>query len=104
MLPAVVGFTRDRGDHSGALSLSSCSAGVVVFIVVRPGGRRVHTGSLGSLGLRPEGRRVHPGSLGYWGCALRVGGSIRQVHPGSLGSLGCLLGVVGFIQVHWGAF
>ena len=93
---------------------------------MRPGGRRVNSGSLGSL-------TVHPGTLDSLGCVLLVEPFSRDrwVHWGApwgssgssgvawvtgvrnrgrcdnsgwLGSLLCALGVVGFIRVcrfHW---
>ena len=105
--------------HWGAHLGSSGSSGVAVLIGVRPGGRRVRPGSLGSLRctlevvrcrwvnwgahwgswgpsnvartieLRPGGRRVSLGLLEYW-CS--PWGS-----SGSLGSLGCAMGVLGYV-------
>ena len=105
--------------HLGVLS---GSFGVVGFIHLRPGCRRVHSGSLGSFGCAPvvvcfiRGREVHSGapgcrrvhfvSLGSFWCALGVVRFIsgRSVHFGafwgSLGSLGVVVGVIAFIPVH----
>ena len=59
--------------------------------------------------MRPSGRWIHPGSLGS---SLSLGSLLsapegvgymrgRWVNPGSLSSLGCSLGVVEFIRVRW---
>ena len=68
-------------------------------------------GVFGFTRVRPEGRWVHAGSLGSLRFALRVVGFIRglcvstrlctagrSVHPGSLGSLTFSFCVVGIIQ------
>ena len=100
--------------------MGSCD--VVGFTRVRPGGRWVLSGSLGSLGcgvgliLSPwvhfcalsvslsssvvigfSLRWDHPG---LWGFILVQRGG-RWVFPESLGSLVCAQGVVGFIRDHW---
>ena len=56
-------------------------------------GRRVHQGSLGSLGCALVSLRSS-GDAGFMG--VRNGG--RQVQPGSLVSLGCAPGFVGLIR------
>ena len=132
-----------------------CSSAIAGFIVVHPGGRSVRwvawcaywgllgtSGVTGFMGVRPWGRLVHQGLLGSLGCVLKVvvfiwcapwvNGFIRvryvywgaplglsglsgiagfigvctggrRFHQGSLRSLGYALGVVGFILGHWGA-
>ena len=105
--------------------MSSGSYGIAEFIGVRPGGRRVRSGSLrgarwglsgsigvarfirvslvsfGVIGVRPEVRRVRSGSMGSLGCALAdIGiGSLggRPVRSRSLGSFVCALGDVRFV-------
>ena len=83
------------------------SSGSSWVIVMRPGFRRVHTGSLGSLGcvLRVWGAL---GSLVSSGVAevIRVRSVFRPVHPRSLGLLGCAIMFIRFMEcrwVHWGA-
>ena len=57
------------GSPWGTLGLS----GVSWFIGVRPGGRQVHPGCLGSsCGVRHGNHWVHMGTLGLSGCALGV--------------------------------
>ena len=85
-------------------------SGMVVFTRVRAGCRRVHSGSLDSLGCTLVvvgfiwGRRVHLcprwGSFGSSGVVefTRVRAEGRWVHPGSLGSF---LWVVWFIRDRW---
>ena len=118
----------DRVVHQGSLGSLKCVLVVVrfiqclwIFIGVRPGGRWVHPGTLGSPGsplgvvglileMRPVGRRVHPGWLGApWGSSgssavnefIRVRPVVLRVHPGSLDSLGCAFVLVGFMQSRW---
>ena len=88
--------------------MSLGSSGVVKFTLVHPGGRWVHSGSLGSLrftlGVVAFTQVRHSGSL--WRSLgsssaveftrVRPGG--HWVHPGSLGSFGFSLGVIGFIR------
>ena len=68
------------------------------------------SGSSAIIGVRHGGRRVHPGSVGSLGCALAGSSGIagfigvRRDHQGSLLSLGCALVVVGYMRgrlVHW---
>ena len=67
---------------------------VVVFIRARPGNRRVHSGSLGSLGFvfGSSSSCVHLGalcgSLSSFGRALRVVGFIRARRLVNFGSMG----------------
>ena len=75
-----------RQVHPGSLGSLMCALGVVGFIR----GRWVHWGA-------PWGRRIYPGSLDSMVCALGSSGSSavvrftgmrperRRVHPGSLG-------------------
>ena len=113
------------GSLGSLRGLSGSFAAFVGFIRAGPGGRRVHSGSLGSFGPalavlgvimvrqarpwrgrvhweRPVGRRVH---LSFFEHAFGVVGSLRSlpgdrgVHSGWLGTFGRALGVVGFIQV-----
>ena len=96
--------------------------GVDGFILARPGGRRVHSGSLGAFGRAiavvgiirvglvhagaPWGRWVHSGWLGSFGCALvALSASFvdvgfiparpggHRIHSDSSGSFGRALGV-----------
>ena len=77
----VVGFTWVRGVESGAPWWSLGSSGRAVGVVgARPGGRRDHSGSLGSF-------ECHQGAVGLI--------QIRWVHSGGA------LGVVVFIWVRW---
>ena len=65
----VVGFIRGRWVYSGAPWGSSGSFGIVGFIRVFPGGRCVHSRSLGSFRCAlavPGGHRVHSESLAPW--------------------------------------
>ena len=118
------GGVRFRWVHRGVLGfwvqwgapwVSSCSLGFVRFIVVRPAGRRIHSGSFGSL-WRTLGvvmyirvGWVHRGAP--WGSSDSVlfGGFIvvcPGVRSGSLDSVQCGMGVVGFVRgrwVQWGA-
>ena len=106
--------------HSGVPWGAMGSSGVVGFTRVRPGGRRVHPGSLDSLTcalrfVRFIWRRwVYSCVLSSIVCALGVVGFTRvfpgdgwvssrgrRVHPGSLGSLTCALSFVGFIWGGW---
>ena len=64
---------------------------------MRPGGRWVHPGLLGSLGTAVV-------VFGFFRCSTRVRPGGRWVHPVSRGSLGCVLDVVGFISdAPWGS-
>ena len=56
----IVGFIRGRWVHRGAPWVSSSSSRVAGFI-----------------GVRPEGRSIHPGLLGSSRYTLRVAGLIR---------------------------
>ena len=64
-------------------------------------------GFLGFILVRPGGRWVHSGSLESFGCAVGVVGFIlgRWVHSGAtwalFASFGCNLGVSGFIRFRW---
>ena len=99
--------------------MSLGSFGVVEFIRVHPGGRWVHSGSLGSFGCSLVvvvfilGRRDRLVSLGsfcvvgfVWG-SFRVVGFVRVhpggrwVHSGSFGSFKFALGVGGFVRKRW---
>ena len=118
----VVGFIRSRCVHSGAPWGTSDPLEGVGFIQVHPGGRWfiggrwVHRGSLGSLGViwfirvRLAVCRVHSVSLyaplvssGSFGVVrfiwVRPGG--RRINSATLGSFGCSLGVVGFLRGRW---
>ena len=105
--------------------MGSCA--VVVFTWVRPGGRWIHQGSLGSLGfafgvvvlirgcwIHSSSRWGSLGSSGFVGFTRVRAGVVgfnpvragsRWVHPGSLSSLlgvvGCALWVVGFMRGRW---
>ena len=61
------------------------------------------SGVVGFTRVRPGGRRVHPGSLGSLTCALRFVGFIwrRWLYSCALSSIVCALGVVGFIRGRW---
>ena len=85
----VIGSIRVRSVHLGT-ALGSGSFAFVVFILARPSGRRVHSGSFG-YSWAPWG------SFGF--ILARTGG--RQVHSGWLFSFGRALGVVWFIHVRW---
>ena len=99
--------------HSGAPWLLSGSFGVVGFIQVRPGCRRIHSWALGSfcctLGVVAfiGGRWVQSATLDLFVCALVVVGFIRgrSIHSGAQWVSLRLFGDVGFIQVrpggHW---
>ena len=102
------GASMGRRVHLGSLSSLWCALAIVWFIP----GFWVHWGEswvwLGSFGVAgfivvcPGGRRDHPGSLSELG--VYRGG--RRVHPGSMRSLACAQGVVGFFSglwVLWGA-
>ena len=81
-----------------------------MFTGVRPGGHRVHSGSVGSLECALDVVGVIRVDLDH--CSAHMGASrlsgvagftgvhlhSRRVHPGSLGSLECALGVAGLIQ------
>ena len=110
--------------HWGAPWVSSGSLGFVRFIAVRPAGRRIHAGSLGSL-WRTLGvvvyirvGWVHWGAPWGWSDSVLFGGFIvvcpvvrsgsldsvqcgRRVRTGSLGSVACVLGVVRFVRGRW---
>ena len=92
--PGVVGFIRCRRVYLGVLWGSSCTSWDAVFVGVRPGGRRVHPGSIGSLE-RVVGISGSSGIAGF--IVVRLGGS--RIHQGSLDSFGCALWVNGFIRV-----
>ena len=90
-----------------------CAFWMVAFIWARPGSRRVHYCSLGSLGRALAVVGAHSGtpcgSSGSFrfGRALGGAGSIwslprhRRVHSDMLGSFARSLGVVGFFRVRW---
>ena len=102
----------------------------VGFILLRPGGRRVHWESLGSIGKLfvcalvvvgfIRGRSIHSGAQwvslrlfgdvgfiqvrpgGHWVVGfIQVSAGGCRVHSGSLGSFRCTLGIVGFIWGRW---
>ena len=93
------------------LWVSSGSSGVAGFIGLRPGGRRDHPDTLGSLGCVLGVIGFILGSWVHWSASWESSGSsgtvgligvrlgVRRVN---LGSLGCALGVVGFVQGRWG--
>ena len=104
----VVGFIQCRWVHCGASRGSSGLTGIARLIGVRPGGRRIHPGSLGCALVVAGfiwGRWVHwgmpwessrsSGNVGFIG--VRLGG--RRDHPWTLG---CALGFVGFVRGRWG--
>ena len=80
------------------------TVGVVVFIRGRwvhrgsPGGPAGSSGVAGFTGVRPGGRRVHPWSLGSLECAL---GSVGFIRGRFVASLECALGAIGFIRGRW---
>ena len=81
------------------------SLGVDGFVVVRLGGLRYHSGSLGSLGYAlgvvgfVRGRWVHF----HWGAPWGSCGSFGFIGAWSLGKMGYALEVVGFIRgTPWG--
>ena len=95
--------------HAGAPCVSSGSFGVVGFTRMRPGGRRDHSVSFGSLWCALvvvvfiQGGWVHAhasfrssGSFGVFGFT-GIRPVSRRVHSGSFSSLGCALGTLGFI-------
>ena len=100
-----VGFSRGRLVHWCAHRGTSGSFWVAWFIVKRPGDRRVHSGSLTSLGCA-HSRRVQWRSLGSLVCALGDVGIVlgRLVHCcapwGSSGSFA----IAYFIGVRPGSF
>ena len=108
-------FRRSLGWSGSLVSLGRSLQAVRVIRIrwVRSGAPWGSTGIFGVVGfirVRPGGSRVHAGSLCSFGRALEVVGFIRflGVHSGaacgasgSLGSFRRALGVVGFILVRW---
>ena len=111
---AVVGFIRScpcghwfrSGSpwrSSGFFSLVLFGCTPFEFMSVRQGGRRVHSGSLGSfmgamavVGFRWVNAGAWSDSFGFVGL-IRTHPEDRRVHSGWLGSSGGSLGVVGFV-------